>query len=46
MSAITAELAPERDVTYGRTPLSHFVTDVWVLQRPGMDRRSRVRIAE
>ena len=28
MTAITAELVPERDVTYGRSPLSHFVTDV------------------
>src|SRR5580693_559276 len=31
MSTITAELIPERDVTYGRSSLYHFVTDVRVL---------------
>jgi hypothetical protein len=36
---IIAELAPARDVTYGRSPLAHFAADVWVLTR-----RSIVRI--
>ncbi len=34
MTAITAELVPERDVTYERSSVSHFVTDVWVLTSP------------
>src|SRR5258708_37076137 len=33
MTAITAELAPERDVTYGRSVVSHFATDVRVLTK-------------
>src|SRR5215469_1867269 len=41
MSVITAELAPERDVTYGRSPLSHFVTDVWVLVKRSIARIRR-----
>jgi ABC-2 type transport system permease protein len=41
MSAITAELVPERDVTYGRSPLAHFVTDVWVLTKRSIARIRR-----
>ena len=41
MSAITAELVPERDVTYGRSPLSHFLTDVWVLTKRSIARIRR-----
>ena len=41
MTAITAELVPERDVTYGRSPLSHFVTDVWVLTKRSIARIRR-----
>ena len=41
MSTITAELVPERDVTYGRGPLSHFVTDVWVLTKRSIARIRR-----
>ena len=41
MSAITAELVPERDVTYGRSPLSHFAADVWVLTKRSIARIRR-----
>ena len=41
MSAITAELVPERDVTYGRRPLSHLVIDVWVLTKRSIARIRR-----
>jgi ABC-2 type transport system permease protein len=41
MSALTAELAPERDVTYGRSPFTHFVTDVWVLTKRSIARIRR-----
>ena len=41
MSAITAELVPERDVTYGRSSLSHFVADVWVLTKRSIARIRR-----
>jgi ABC-2 type transport system permease protein len=41
MSAITAELIPERDVTYGRSPYAHFVGDVWVLTRRSLARIRR-----
>src|SRR5580704_14885791 len=41
MSAITAELVPEQDVTYGRSPLAHFATDVWVLTKRSIARIRR-----
>src|SRR5580658_8535700 len=41
MSAITAQLAPERDVTYGRSPLAHFASDVWVLTKRSIARIRR-----
>jgi ABC-2 type transport system permease protein len=41
MSAITADFVPERDVTYGRSPLSLFVTDVWVLTKRSIARIRR-----
>ena len=41
MSTITAELIPERDVTYGHSSLSHFATDVWVLTRRSIARIRR-----
>ena len=41
MTAITAELVPERDVTYGRSPVSHFVTDLWVLTKRSIARIRR-----
>src|ERR1700732_1944523 len=41
MTAITAELAPERDVTYGRSVVSHFATDVWVLTKRSIARIRR-----
>jgi ABC-2 type transport system permease protein len=41
MSAITLDLAPEQDVTYGRSPLAHFVTDVWVLTKRSIARIRR-----
>jgi ABC-2 type transport system permease protein len=41
MSALTAELAPERDVTYGRSSFTHFVTDVWVLTKRSIARIRR-----
>jgi ABC-2 type transport system permease protein len=31
MSAITADLIPERDLTHGQSPARLFLTDVWVL---------------
>ena len=33
--------APEQDVTYGRSPVAHFVTDVWVLTRRSIARIRR-----
>src|SRR6202167_2789972 len=41
MSAITADLVPQRDVTYGRSPVFHFVTDVWVLVKRALARIRR-----
>ena len=41
MSAITAELVPEQDVTYGRSPLAHFASDVWVLTKRSIARIRR-----
>src|SRR6516164_4370048 len=41
MTAITADLVPDRDVTYGRSPLSHFVTDLWVLIKRSIARIRR-----
>ena len=41
MSAITAELVPERDVTYGRSPFAHFASDVWVLTKRSIARIRR-----
>jgi ABC-2 type transport system permease protein len=41
MSTLTAELVPERDVTYGRSSFSHFVTDVWVLTKRSIARIRR-----
>jgi ABC-2 type transport system permease protein len=41
MSAITMDLAPEQDVTYGRSPFAHFVTDVWVLTKRSIARIRR-----
>ncbi|HXC80241.1 MAG TPA: hypothetical protein VNV62_00170, partial [Trebonia sp.] len=41
MSAITAELVPERDVTYGRSPLAHFASDVRVLTKRSIARIRR-----
>jgi hypothetical protein len=41
MTAITAELVPERDVTYERSAVSHFVTDVWVLTKRSIARIRR-----
>ena len=41
MTAITAELVPEKDVTYGRSPASHFVTDLWVLTKRSIARIRR-----
>ena len=41
MSAITADLVPEQDVTYGRSPAVHFVTDVWVLTKRSIARIRR-----
>src|SRR5580693_7667430 len=41
MSVITADLVPQRDVTYGRSPVVHFVTDVWVLVKRALARISR-----
>ena len=41
MTAITAELVPEKDVTYGRSPASHFITDLWVLTKRSIARIRR-----
>ena len=41
MTAITAELIPEQDVTYGRSNASHFVTDLWVLTKRSIARIRR-----
>src|ERR1700755_173811 len=41
MTAITAELVPEQDVTYGRSPAVHFVTDLWVLTKRSIARIRR-----
>jgi ABC transporter DrrB family efflux protein len=41
MTAITAELVPEKDVTYGRSGASHFVTDLWVLTKRSIARIRR-----
>ncbi len=41
MSVITAELAPAQDVTYGRSPLAHFASDVLVLTRRSIARIRR-----
>src|ERR1700678_4509260 len=41
MSVITADLVPQRDVTYGRSPVVHFVTDVWVLVKRALARIRR-----
>jgi ABC-2 type transport system permease protein len=41
MSAITADLAPAGDVTYGRGPLAHFAADVWVLIKRSIARIRR-----
>jgi len=38
MSAITADLVPPQDVTYGRSPAYHFVHDVWVLTKRSIAR--------
>src|SRR6202034_2721188 len=41
MSAITADLVPPQDVTYGRSSSVHFVTDVWVLTKRSLARIRR-----
>ena len=41
MSAITADLVPAQDVTYGRSAFFHFVTDVWVLVKRALARIRR-----
>jgi ABC-2 type transport system permease protein len=41
MTAITAELVPEQDVTYGRSNVSHFITDLWVLTKRSIARIRR-----
>src|SRR2546430_13992896 len=41
MTAITAELVSERDVTYERSSVSHFATDVWVLTKRSIARIRR-----
>jgi ABC-2 type transport system permease protein len=41
VSALTAELVPERDVTYGQSSFTHFVTDVWVLTKRSLARIRR-----
>ncbi|MFY9933937.1 MAG: ABC transporter permease [Streptosporangiaceae bacterium] len=38
MSAITADLVPDRDVTYGRSQVYHFIHDVWVLTKRSITR--------
>jgi ABC-2 type transport system permease protein len=41
MSAITADFVPQQDVTYGRSPVVHFITDVWVLTKRSIARIRR-----
>ncbi len=41
MSAVVARLVPRRDMTYGRSPVAHFFTDVWVLVRRSIARIAR-----
>ena len=41
MSTITAQLAPPQDVTYGRSQLAHFASDVWVLTKRSIARIRR-----
>src|SRR5580704_5450741 len=41
MTAITAELIPEQDVTYERSNVVHFVTDLWVLTKRSIARIRR-----
>ena len=41
MTAITAELVPEKDVTYGRSSAVHFATDLWVLTKRSIARIRR-----
>src|SRR5258708_23289406 len=41
MTAITAELVPDRDVTYERSSVSHFATDVRVLTKRSIARIRR-----
>src|SRR2546429_2288196 len=41
MTAVTAELAPPPDVTYGRSAVSHFAADVWVLTKRSIARIRR-----
>src|ERR1700751_2782131 len=41
MTAITAELVPEQDVTYGSSNAVHFVTDLWVLTKRSIARIRR-----
>jgi len=41
MSAITADLAPAGDVTYGHSQARHFLTDVWVLVKRSIARIRR-----
>ena len=41
MTAITAELVPDQDVTYGRSNAVHFVTDLWVLTKRSIARIRR-----
>ena len=43
MTAITAELAPRRDVTYGRSSVSHCGTDVLVLTKRSIARIRQTR---
>jgi ABC-2 type transport system permease protein len=41
MTAVTADLAPPQDVTYGRSAVSHFASDVWVLTKRSIARIRR-----
>ena len=41
MTAITAELVPDQDVTDGRSNAVHFVTDLWVLTKRSIARIRR-----
>jgi ABC-2 type transport system permease protein len=38
MTAITTDLVPDRDVTYGRSQIYHFVHDTWVLTKRSITR--------